>query len=250
MPAYDGCIRIGRLGDFPLRLDYFRNTDVLVANMPGIAQRIRDLGWTRGVEVISNFTLAGSSPQADRAQLDTPADAFVVVGVGRFVPRKGFHTLIEAMARVDGAYLWLVGEGEERANLEALAGRLGVAGRLRFVGWQADPGPFVAAADVFVMPSSHEPLGNVILEAWAIGTPVVASRSEGPQWMMQDGVDGLLFPIGDSAALSRAMDLLRADPRMRQTLASGGRRTLEARFSVAAITDAYLKVFSTPPRRR
>ena len=250
MPAWRGCIRIGRLGDFPLRLDYFRNTDVLVGNVPGIAQRLRDLGWTKPVEVISNFTLAQPVAAIDRAKLNTPADAFLIVGAGRFVPRKGFHTLIEAIARVEGAWLWLVGDGEERSNLEALSQKLGVSDRVRFAGWQSDPSPFVAAADAFAMPSTHEPLGNVILEAWAIGTAVVAARSEGPSWMMTDLVDGMLVGKEDVAGLASSLQRLREDANLRQALVAGGRKTVALRFSKDAITEAYLKLFSQSPPAR
>ncbi|RVH77915.1 glycosyltransferase, partial [Sinorhizobium medicae] len=92
MPNYRGAFKISRLGDYPTRLSYFRNTDCIVCNTPGIAERVRDLGWTREVRVISNFTATGRVEAVDRAKLDTPADAPVVMSMGRFVERKGFHT--------------------------------------------------------------------------------------------------------------------------------------------------------------
>ncbi len=184
MPNYKGASRSRASAIIPTRLSYFRNTDCIVCNTPGIAERVRGLGWKREIRVISNFTGTGRVEAIDRAMLDTPADAPVVMSMGRFVERKGFHTLIEAVARLPGIYLWLLGDGEERDNLHKLATDLGVSSRVRFAGWQEDTRPFLAAADVFVMSSSHEPLGNVILESWAQGTPVVSTRSEGPQWFM------------------------------------------------------------------
>lgn len=249
LPARAGCIRVSRLGDYPLSLKYFPNSDVIVGNTPGIVERVRELGWQRESEVISNFTLFTPAPPADRAALNTPAGAFLVVGVGRFVPRKGFHRLIEAVAGIPGAWLWLLGEGEERANLEALAARLGAADRIRFLGWQKNPAPYLAAADAFVMPSSHEPLGNVILEAWAAGVPVVSTRAEGPVWMMRDGIDCLLVPIDDADAMRAALLRLAGEPTLGAQLIAGGRETLAARFSVEAVTDAYLDLFSRAPRR-
>ena len=220
------------------------------ATSPGIIKRALDLGWAGGTAVISNFTTAHPGLPKDRLSLQTPPDAFVVAAAGRFVPRKGFDTLIEAMAQIDRAYLWLIGEGKEEGRLRARVGQLGIAERVRFVGWQDDVAPFVAAADVFVMPSRHEPLGNVILEAWGIGTPVVASRSEGPMWMMHDGTDGLLVDIGDAAGLAGALQRLHGDPTLRQRLAAGGRETLARQFSAEAITDAYLRLLSSPPPAR
>jgi glycosyltransferase involved in cell wall biosynthesis len=159
------------------------------------------------------------------------------------VKRKGFHTLIEAVSAVKNAHLWLLGDGEERENLERLAAELGVTDRLHFAGWQPDPRAHIAAADVFVMPSSHEPLGNVILEAWAMGKPVVSTKSEGPLWMMRDGEDGLLCDIGDVAGLAAALQRLSSDPGLREKLALGGANTLQTRFSQSAITEAYLALF-------
>lgn len=246
VPSNPGCPRIGRLGDYPLRLRYFTNIDVLVGNTPDIEKRILDLGWTRQTRTISNFSDSRPTTPANRSRFDTPPDAFLVAAMGRFVHRKGFDVLIEAVAKLDGAYLWLIGEGEERANLEALAEKTGLQPRLRFLGWQDNPAPFVAAADVMVTPSRHEPLGNVVLEGWSLGVAVVAARAEGPLWMMSDGVDGLLTDIGDVDQLTDALDRLRADRDLGARLVAGGRRTLEARFSETAIVDAYLALFASP----
>jgi glycosyltransferase involved in cell wall biosynthesis len=247
LPGTADCIRITRLGDYPLRLRYFGNADVIIGNTPGIAARVRELGWPRQTGVISNFTSFEPAAPVSRRDHGTPVDAFLVVAAGRFVRRKGFHTLIEATAKTPGAYLWIIGDGEERANLEALGTRLGLADRLRFLGWQAKPAPYMAAGDVFVMPSSHEPLGNVVLEAWALGVPVVSSRSEGPSWFMTPEADGLMFPVEDGDALAEQLARLRDDAALRATLAAGGRRTLDERFSKRAITDAYLALFAQKP---
>ncbi|OHV83898.1 glycosyltransferase [Ensifer sp. LCM 4579] len=245
MPPYDGCIRISRLGDYPKHLDYFKNTDCLVCNTPGIADHVRNLGWKRQVEVISNFTDTERVPPKNRAALDTPVDAPLILSMGRFVERKGFHTLIEAVAKLLDAHLWLLGDGEERDNLQELAADLGVSRRVHFAGWQEDTRPFLAAADIFVMPSSHEPLGNVILEAWAQKTPVVSSRSEGPQWFMRDGDNGLMVDIGDADGFARAIERIVNDPVLGARLAERGYETLIGQFSKAAITDAYLKLFAS-----
>ena len=240
------CLTISRLGDFPLRLTYFKNTDIIVGNTPAIVERVRELGWTRRTAAISNFTLFKGAEPIDRAALDTPNDAFLVVGMGRFVPRKGFHTLLDAIAKVPGAYLWIVGEGEQGENLRAQAKALKVEDRVRFAGWQHDTAPYLAAADAFVMPSSHEPLGNVILEAWGMKRPVISSKAEGPSWMMTDGEDGLMVEIGDADGFAAAIERLRASPELAARLVEGGTRTLDARFSLRAITDDYLKLFASP----
>jgi glycosyltransferase involved in cell wall biosynthesis len=247
MPNYKGCIKISRLGDYPTNLSYFKNTDVLVCNTPGIGEHVRRIGWTRGVEVISNFTNTERVAPIDRASLDTPEGVPVVMSMGRFVPRKGFALLTQAVAKLPDVHLWLAGDGEERENVEKLAADLGVRDRVRFLGWQKDTRPFLAAADIFVMPSSHEPLGNVILEAWAQEKPVVSSRSEGPSWFMQDGENGLLADIGDVDGFSRAIERLINDKALAAHVAAGGHATLMQQFSEDAVAGAYIELFKRKP---
>ncbi|MGR6468852.1 glycosyltransferase [Rhizobium sp. PAMB 3182] len=248
MPAYKGCIKISRLGDYPTNLSYFDNTDVLVCNTPDIAVHVREsLGWTRGVEVISNFTDTTEVAPIDRAMVDTPDGVPVVMSMGRFVPRKEFALLTAAVAKLPGVYLWLAGEGEERANVEKLAADLGISDRVRFLGWQEDTRPYVAASDIFVMPSNHEPLGNVILEAWAQTRPVVSSRSEGPSWFMRDEENGLLVDIGDEDGFSKAIERLINDKALAAKIAAGGHQTVKGQFSEDAICDAYIELFKRKP---
>ncbi len=247
MPNYKGCIKLSRLGDYPTKLDYFKNTDILVCNTPGIGEHVRALGWTRGVEVISNFTSTQQIAPVSRASLDTPDGVPVVMSMGRFVKRKGFHTLIDAVATLPGVYLWLAGDGEERESLEAQVDARGMRERVRFIGWQDDTRAYVSAADIFVMPSSHEPLGNVILEAWAQKKPVVSSKSEGPLWFMRDGENGLLAEIGQEESFASAIANLLNDKALTQRVAGGGYETLMNQFSEDAVASAYMELFKRKP---
>ncbi|MGR6430218.1 glycosyltransferase [Rhizobium sp. PAMB 3174] len=248
MPAYKGGIRLSRLGDYPTHLGYFKNSDVLVCNTPGIGDHVRQLGWDRGVEVISNFTDTAIVEPASRAEADTPEGVPLVMTMGRFVKRKRFHLLIKAMKEVPDAYLWIAGDGEERQALEADVRENGLENRVRFLGWHKDTRRYVAACDVFVMPSSHEPLGNVILEAWAQKKAVVSSRSEGPMWFVRDGENGLLVDIDDVSGFARAINSLIADPQFAATLGENGRATLVSQFSEDAICDAYIELFKNGRR--
>jgi glycosyltransferase involved in cell wall biosynthesis len=250
MPAKADALRLGRLGDYPLKLDYFGNLDIIICNTPDISKRVKELGWQRPVETISNFSTPISVTPVDRASLNTPEDAFLVVSMGRFVRRKGFHTLIEAVSKIDNGWLWIAGDGEERANLETLVDQVGMRERIRFLGWTDQPMPYMAAGNVFVMPSRHEPLGNVILEAWAQGMPVVSSRAEGPLWMVNDGTDGLLFDIDDADGLTSQLIRLRDDAALSRAIANGGRQTLSTRFSEQAIVDGYLDLISSARHKR
>ncbi len=244
VPDYRDAVRVARLGDYPEKLDAFTNIDILVGNTPGIVECCHNLGWNGRLEVVSNFTTVSDAPAIAKAELNTPEEAFVVVGAGRFVGRKGFDTLIRAVARLDGVYLWLVGDGQERENLERLARREGIIERLRFVGWQKDTVPFLRAADLCCMPSKHEPLGNVALEAWGVGVPVVSTRSEGPSWYMTDRKDGLMADIGDDEGIASAIAEIRSDKELAKRLVENGRASLDHRFSKRAIVDAYWRLFS------
>src|SRR5690606_3121994 len=127
LPRNAPCLRVGRLGDYPDRRPQVHNADVLLCNAPGLVPRVRALGWTRPVAVVSNFTGVQRAAPILKAELDTPADAPVICSVGRMVPTKGFDVLIRSIAMVPGAYLWIVGDGPEQGNLEQLAEETGVA---------------------------------------------------------------------------------------------------------------------------
>lgn len=244
VPAGAKAVRVARLGDYPEHLHKFANIDVLVCNTPGIATHVRQLGWQRGVEVISNFTFAERATPVRRADHGTPDDAFLVTAMGRFVPRKGFATVINAVAADPKAWLWLLGEGELDADLRERAERAGVVDRVRFLGWQADTRAFIAASDAFAMSSSHEPLGNVVLEAWSQDVPVISTRCEGPTWFMRHERDGLMVDINDADGFAAAFRRLRGEEGLADRLRAGGRATLASTFSREAVTDAYLDLFA------
>ena len=244
IPPYPQAIKIARLGDFPKKIDHFKNCDVIIGNVPGIGERCRNLGWEKRMEIVSNFPRELSPQPVTRKSMTTPEDAFVISSAGRFVHRKGMDMLIRSVAALDNAWLWLVGDGRELDNLKTLARQVGLIDRLRFTGWQVEPAPFLAASDVFCMPSRHEPLGNVVLEAWKLGLPVVSTRSEGPSWFMRDGENGLLVDIDDVDAMSRAFGRLRSEKGLSEQIIKGGTSSIENEFSKKTITDQYINLFS------
>ena len=244
IPAYPPAIKIARLGDFPKKIDHFKNCDVIVGNVPGIGERCRNLGWDKRVEIVSNFPRELSPEPVSRQSMNTPPDAFVISSAGRFVHRKGMDMLIRSVAKLDNAWLWLVGDGRELDNLKTLAQQVGLIDRLRFTGWQPEPAPYLAASDVFCMPSRHEPLGNVVLEAWKLGLPVVSTRSEGPSWFMRDGENGLLVDIDDVEAMAQAFRRLQNEKGLSQQIIKGGTNSIDNEFSKKVITDQYINLFS------
>ncbi len=154
-----------------------------------------------------------------RARLGLPADERIVTYVGKLVPRKGVDTLVEAMGLLargaSGAPLLVAGGiGEMREGLERRAVELGIADRIRFVGKIAhdEVGWWMAAGDVFVLPSLSEGLPTVVCEAMNCGRAVVATAVDGTPEIVRDGRTGLLVPPRDAAALAGALGRVLDEP--------------------------------------
>lgn len=236
-------VHVARLGGY-YDLKHYGACDHLIANTRGIAVYILAEGWPKDrVHYLPNFPATKRGQAVSREGFDTPDDAALVLALGRLHPAKGFDVLLEAVARSPGIYLWLAGEGPERETLHKKAGALGISNRVRFLGWREDAPDLLAACDMLAVPSRVEPLGNTIIEAWAAGKPVIASDSAGPSELIEHGENGLLVPINDADALSRAMIQLAGDKNLRARLAQAGYARYQAAFDEAAVVAAYRKFF-------
>jgi glycosyltransferase involved in cell wall biosynthesis len=218
---------VGRLGGY-YDLKYYRGCDHLVGNTRGIRDWLVAQGWpAERAHVVPNFAhdLAGAAP----ADLPAPPGAAKLLALGRLHRNKGFDVLLRALALLPGtgAHLSLAGEGPERGALEALARELGVAERVSFLSWREDTGALLAACDLFVCPSRHEPLGNVVLEAWSAARPVVAAAAQGPRELVRNGETGLLVPTEAPEPLAAALAALLSDAPRRAALAAAGRAEFE-----------------------
>jgi glycosyltransferase involved in cell wall biosynthesis len=133
----------------------------------------------------------------------------IVTSVGRLAPEKDYPMLLRAFQQLRNdldASLLLIGDGQSRSGLEALAMELGVKEAVIFAGEMRNPFPYLARSSVFALPSISEAFGNVIVEAMACGCPVVTTRcSTGPVNILNDGEYGRLIPVGDTDAMSRAL---------------------------------------------
>ncbi|HEX5441429.1 MAG TPA: glycosyltransferase [Ktedonobacterales bacterium] len=160
--------------------------------------------------------------QALANTLGVAGDGPVVVFVGRLVPEKGVAVLVEAFAQLLSGYptakLVIVGDGPDRASLEALARRLQIARSVVFAGARNDVAPFYLLADVVAIPSLSEPFGIVAVEAMAAGRPVVASNVGGLADTVVDGQTGRLAPPGDAPALAEALAWVLQSPERAQQL--------------------------------
>jgi glycosyltransferase involved in cell wall biosynthesis len=227
--------RIGRLGGY-YGLKYYRGFDHLVANTRDIERWIVRRGWPASkVSYIPNFAQPGEGAPVDRALNDTPAGAPLLLSMGRLHASKAHDISIRALAELPGAYLWIAGSGPLEAELEALAVQVGVADRVRFLGWRDDASSLYRSADVCLFPSRFEPLGNVIIQAWAHGLPVVAAMSDGPAALIRPEQDGMLVPINDVQALALAARRLILDPGRRRRLAEAGQARVRDEFSAGRI---------------
>lgn len=187
------------------------------------------------IETIPNFIPDRTAPPESslkdlRRKLGIPDEHFIVGAVGRLAREKGFDTLLRAFARarLGDAFLLLVGDGPQRAELEALQSR-GVV----FAGWQEDPWPFYHLFDLFVMASRYEPFGIVVLEAMQAGTPVLSTRADGPASVLDDNT-ALLVDCDDVDGMASAMKRLAASPELRNQLGKAGERKARE-YSIDAI---------------
>ena len=170
-------------------------------------------------------------PGEIRTSLSLPANAFVIGAVGRLTAIKGHRYLIEAVAalapRLDNLCCILVGDGELRPDLESLAEHLGIRRRIFFLGWRADVPAIASLFDVFVFPSLNEGMGKALVEAMALGRPVVATAVGGILNLVKDGQNGLLVPPGNAEILAKAIEFLYQDHKLRDRLGQGGRQTAQ-----------------------
>ncbi|NQV85145.1 MAG: glycosyltransferase [Rhodospirillales bacterium] len=234
-------VHVGRLGGY-YKLKYYRKCDHLVGNTEDIREYLIGDGWpAERAHYLPNFVPSAKAEPIDRRQFYTPDGAPLVVAMGRLHENKAFDVLLEAMARIPGVYLWIAGEGPLRAELEKKAEVLGVKPRTRFLGWREDTPALLASADVFVCPSRHEPLGNVVLEAWAQGVAVVAADSYGPGTLINNRETGLLVPVDDAPTMARAIQNLLEDVKLRRLVARQGQQAFKKEYTEKIIVARYLE---------
>src|SRR5260370_1747265 len=188
-------VHVARLGGY-YDLKYYRCCDQLIGNTRAIVDYAIAKGWPRErIIYLPNFVPDSAAIPAAAWSIAAGGRAPPAVALGRLHPNKGFDLLLEALAATREVTLWIAGDGPLRPRLERLATRLGIIGRVRFLGWREDVPRLLAAADLLVCPSLHEPLGNVVIEAWSAGLPVVATASDGPAGLIEDGESGILVPL-------------------------------------------------------
>ena len=207
-----------------------------------VAETVVALGVPRArVTVIPNGVDVArfGGAAADRAELGASNGETVIGSVGCLAARKDYGTLLDALARLrvrhPHARAVLVGDGPDRAALEARAAELGVAGHTTFLGERPDIERLLPAMDVFVLSSREEGIPNALLEAMAAGRPAVATAVGGTPEVLEHGVTGWLVPPADPAALAAALAEALDDPAEAARRGAAARRETIARMSIDAM---------------
>jgi len=250
-----GIVHVSRLGGY-YKLDGYRHAHACIANTRGLCDYLVQHGFPHD-RVFHVYNFAEPTPALDpgeverlRARLALAPVDLLLLTPGRFVPVKGQRTLLEAMARLPATLsgrrlrLAMLGDGPLAAELRQQARSVGIDDRIIWAGWQTETAPWYALADLVVFPSrEQEALGNVVLEAWAHGRPLVTTLFRGAREIATHGEDAWCVPCDDPAALAEGLRQVIADESLQRALVAGGRATLARNFSETAVMSQYEAVY-------
>jgi glycosyltransferase involved in cell wall biosynthesis len=189
-------------------------------------------------------------PEVDAGHPERPFEGPTVGSLGRLSDQKAFHVLVEALAELPQASLVLVGDGPERARIERLAAELGVADRLLITGWREDAARWLAAFDVFALPSLYEGLPLAVLEAMRAGLPVVATDVGSVAEAVVPEETGLLVQPGDARAFAGALRRLLDDPELLSRMGRRGRERALERFTIERRAAEFEQLYEDLRTRR
>ena len=238
---------IKRLFSFPFTWLTLRTVDAVVGVSKGVADDFskRFSFPFRRTNIIYNPVVFPEIEQLAKEPVDhlffTPGSPPVILGAGRLTLQKDFATLIRAFAllrRKRFANLVIFGEGKERPNLEQLIEQLNIKDYVWMPGFVENPYKYMSKASVFVLSSIYEGLPTVLVEALALGVPVVSSDCKsGPREILEDGKYGSIVPIGNPEALAEAIERVLDDPPPSSLL-----KKAASRFSIEKVTKSYMRV--------
>jgi glycosyltransferase involved in cell wall biosynthesis len=201
---------------------------------------------------LSRFSGAAGDNSKIRQEMNLPEDAFVVGTTGRLTAVKGHIHLLRAAAGIlkhsNNIYFVLLGDGELHDDLRKYSDQQMITRNVRFLGWRSDVASALSAFDVFVFPSLNEGMGKAVVEAMAMGKPVIASDVGGIPDLVVHGRSGLLVPPANSESLKNAILDLYGNPDKRKEMGEAGKRTA-AKYGVDAmvrkIDDLYQACLAT-----
>ena len=239
-------LNVARLGGY-YKIKYFKSSDYFNTITPDIRRYLIEKCDVAPDHVrhINNFAeVEAPVSSISRSDYGVPEDALLLLGLGRLHTSKGFDTLIRAVAALEGVYLWIAGEGPQRAELERLIEKLNVGDRVRLLGWQSDRAALFEAVNICVFSSRYEPFGTVFVQAWAMETPLITTDADGPRQYVRDGWDGLVVPVDNVEALSGAIKRLIDAPELARALVQNGKQHYQDGFTKEKTVQDYLDYFA------
>ena len=218
------------------------SADAFASNLPQFADRVTCI--PNGVDINALNKLA-NEPCDLKANPDIP----VLVSLGRLHSVKRYDWMLEAFRLVLNsrpAALWLIGDGPARKNIQQQIAKLYLADHVKLVGFQSNPYPFIKQASVYCMTSESESMPNAIIESQALGIPSVAMDCDfGPREVIQDGVNGYLVPVGDTALLSDKICQTLASPDRQRELGDRAKQGMTSQFTIQAVTSRWESVLES-----
>lgn len=237
---------IGWYGDYEEQEEHFSHCTHFIGVTPDLVRHAYAHGAKPGTAFyVPTFPSVDAGAALDRASLATPAGAKVLLTLSRLHETKGLDVLLRAVAGLTDCYLWIAGDGPQEGALRRLAAELGLAERVKFLGWRTDRGALLRAADICLLPSRYEPFGTVILDAWSTGTAFIACASAGPRAYIRDGENGMLVPADDAPALAKAIATVLSDEALRRRIAAQGHAEYLAGFTREAVTQKMIETYQT-----
>jgi glycosyltransferase involved in cell wall biosynthesis len=237
------------------RKTFFQWADHLVAVSGGVQEFLVEQGVPSqkierlycGLDLRDVVAVAPLTAEEAKKRLGLPEDALTVGIAASLIGRKGHRYLLEALKILDEhgvkAHAIFAGEGDQEEALRAQVESLHLEERVHFLGFRRDVHQVIAAMDVFTLPSEKEGLSIAVMEAMAIGRPVVATRISGMDEVVLDGENGLLVPPCDGPALAEALQMLLCDPAKRREFAANGKRFVESHFEQSECVGRVEKFF-------
>jgi len=248
-----GVVRPMRPRHFMDRMRYGHLPSAILVNAQRIADVLRQTPWLSHapIHVVYNGVdapgpLSPSNRAAARARIGADPADLLIVGAGRLANEKRWAWFIDAVARLveSGQRIdaRLLGEGAERADLEARIRSANLGGAFRLEGARTDAAEWIAAADLLVLPSRNEGIANVVLEAMGRGVPVVATAAGGIAEIARDAEHALLAPVDGFDAFAERVERAASSPELRRTLGEAGLALVRGTMTWQAMTSRLEKI--------
>jgi glycosyltransferase involved in cell wall biosynthesis len=225
---------------------YYKNVSALVpATSDQYAHYLNRGIASADMKIIKHFSMIepAAEPKSENK------NKIRIMALGRLVHKKGFHLLLDAFAKLPGGQdlhyeLVIGGSGPEQKALTAQIQTLGIADRVKLAGWVDDAASFLGEGDLFVLPSLDEPFGIVVLEAMAMGIPIVSSTSQGPSEILDEDC-AWMFENGDSASLLQALSRACDNYQERLRRSSNALQRFRQSYSKKAVLGEFIALYQS-----